>query len=54
MLINGEKRLTLKKMSAFNEMSKGMESIIPKNVVIEICVNCKSHAWNTKHDESKY
>ena len=23
-------------------------------VEIEICTNCKSHAWCTRHDEKKY
>ena len=22
--------------------------------VIETCQNCKSHHWNTRHDENKY
>jgi hypothetical protein len=22
--------------------------------VIETCQNCKTHAWNTRHDEAKY
>ena len=22
--------------------------------VIETCQNCKSHTWNTRHDENKY
>jgi len=22
--------------------------------VIETCQNCKSHVWNTRHDENKY
>jgi hypothetical protein len=22
--------------------------------VVETCQNCKSHTWNTRHDENKY
>ena len=22
--------------------------------VIEVCENCRSHNWNTRHDENKY
>ena len=22
--------------------------------VIEVCENCKTHNWNTRHDENKY
>ncbi len=22
--------------------------------IIETCENCKSHTWNTRHDEAKY
>jgi hypothetical protein len=22
--------------------------------VIEVCENCKTHLWNTRHDENKY
>ena len=26
----------------------------PIEIHFEVCVNCKSHAWCTHHDESKY
>ena len=22
--------------------------------IIEVCENCRSHNWNTRHDEAKY
>ena len=21
---------------------------------IEVCINCRTHKWNTRHDETKY
>jgi|LauGreDrversion4_2_1035121.scaffolds.fasta_scaffold503888_1 hypothetical protein len=23
-------------------------------IVLEVCQNCKQHAWNTRHDERQY
>ena len=22
--------------------------------IIEVCENCRTHSWNTRHDEAKY
>ena len=27
---------------------------LDKTIVIEVCENCASHQWNTRHDEKKY
>lgn len=27
---------------------------LDKTLVIEVCENCSSHQWNTRHDASKY
>jgi hypothetical protein len=33
---------------------KEMEKSFENTFVIEACENCRSHNWNTRHDESKY
>lgn len=25
-----------------------------KHFIIEVCENCRTHNWNTRHDEAKY
>ena len=27
---------------------------LDKTIVIEVCENCSSHQWNTRHDANKY
>ena len=27
---------------------------LDKTLVIEVCENCSSHQWNTRHDANKY
>lgn len=31
-----------------------MERQLDNTFVIEVCENCKTHLWNTRHDETKY
>jgi hypothetical protein len=31
-----------------------VERTIENTFVIEVCENCRSHNWNTRHDENKY
>ena len=31
-----------------------MERTLENTFVIEVCENCRSHNWNTRHDEAKY
>ena len=37
--------------------SSDFDTEIEKNaniLVIECCIDCKNHQWNTRHDEAKY
>lgn len=27
---------------------------LEKTIVIEVCENCQTHQWNTRHDANKY
>ena len=31
-----------------------MDKVINNLFVIEVCENCDTHRWNTRHDEEKY
>ena len=35
-------------------MNKAPEHDQDKYFIIEVCENCRSHNWNTRHDEAKY
>ncbi len=35
-------------------MQKAPEQDQDKFFIIEVCENCRTHNWNTRHDEAKY
>lgn len=41
---------SMKRGASLKAGNKHVENIF----VIETCLNCKEHAWNTRHDEQKY
>jgi hypothetical protein len=40
--------------NTYNNNNQQSETDSELVFVIETCQNCKSHTWNTRHDEAKY
>jgi len=38
-----------------SKMPRAPENLdLDQTIVIEVCENCSSHQWNTRHDATKY